>query len=146
MLSISNITLKVGIDINILNVQFKPSNIWKYNIVLRNFFKEELKMTKIKKIIASAMATMALATCIAGISTMQNNATYSRYCTALVTIRRNLDNGFVTSNGNEGARGQDGSVSATVYGYTGSDYKVTYSGNIRSGNVVQSPSDWTPSY
>lgn len=139
-------------------------------------------MTKIKKIIASAMATMALATCIAGISvnaatsttestksvvsipivnqsakatftigpgasaTMQNNATYSRYCTALVTIRRNLDNGFVTSNGNEGARGQDGSVSATVYGYTGSDYKVTYSGNIRSGNVVQSPSDWTPSY
>ncbi len=139
-------------------------------------------MTKIKKIIASAMATMALATCVTGISisattstpdstknvdsisvenkaakatftmgpgasaTMQNNATYSRYCTALVTIRKNIDNGFVTSSGNEGACGQDGSVSATVYGYTGSDYKVNYSGNIRSGNVVQSPSDWTPSY
>lgn len=139
-------------------------------------------MTKIKKIVASTMATIALATCVTGISisaatsttestkavgsipiinqqakatftmgpgasaTMQNDAPYSRYCTALVTIRRNIDNGFVTSNGDEGACGQYGSVSASVNGYTGSNYKVNYSGNIRSGNVVQSPSDWTPSY
>ncbi len=35
LLSIFGTILKVEIDINVLNVQFKPSNIWKYNILLR---------------------------------------------------------------------------------------------------------------
>lgn len=141
-------------------------------------------MNKIKKIIASAMAAMALATCVASISvnavastigstkgiigpnpirytnnaakatfmynpgisaTIQNDGIYSRYCAALIVVRRNIDGGFVTSFPSEGACGQGESVTATAYGYTGSNYKFTYSGTIHSGGAVQSPVDWTKS-
>ena len=123
-------------------------------------------MTKIKKIVAAMLATMTLATSAIGItanaagtrrnddaeatfswgngySKMINNSATQRYCSAYVNVFNNITGAYITQGRDEGSRGYGGSAYATVNGYSNGGYNFTCYGSIRSGNVVQSPVDWS---
>lgn len=121
-------------------------------------------MTKIKKIIAAMLATMALATSAVGVTSnafyepspdntaalqydagyakLINNSTTSRFGGSSVAVY-DISLNYITQNSNEGLLGYNGSVTARVSGYNSVGHIFRCAGAIHAGNLVQTPTAWS---